>query len=89
MKKTKTVEMSAKHKQESKALELLQGKHSYMFQELRHSADRTTMQYTRDKKTGKSSVTLAMCIKLIVPADSKLGIGICDMRKKKAKKGKR
>lgn len=84
--------MKAKHRTEGKALDELQSRHGYMFTELTHAAERQTMQYVRDPKTGTAKCVPAVCVRLIVPADSKLGQGIVTMRSKAngaAKKGKR
>lgn len=71
---------------EGELLDELQVKHGYMLVELTHKNERTSMTYTRDKETGKSLVKPAVCIKLVVPVDSKLGLGIIEMRKAKEKK---
>jgi hypothetical protein len=76
-------------KREQKLIDELQRGHMYMFIELSRKAERETMQFQRDKETGKSLCTPAVCIKLVVPADSALGERIVEMRKKKAKEGKK
>lgn len=70
-------------KREQKLLDELQLKHSYLFQELRNKAERSTMFYTRNKETGKSTVSPGVCIKLLVPADSALGSMIIASRGEK------
>jgi hypothetical protein len=78
-----TKRQSVKHRRESKALDELCDNHDYMFQELRHERDRETMLFKHDKKTRESALTPALCIKLVVPAGSALGVRIVEMRKLK------
>jgi len=80
------VNKSAKKKRESRALSELSRDHGYMFQKLRHRAERFTTQFTRNRKTGKSLLTPAVCIKLIVPVSSDLGEQIVAMYKEGDKK---
>lgn len=75
-----------KAKKERAALDELRAKHSYMLYELRHKDERVTMIYHRDHKTGTSMIEPAVCVKLVVPADSELGKEILANRKAMEKK---
>lgn len=60
-------------RQEEKIVVDLQVKQGYMFQELPKSQRSTMMMSERNPKTKKMVIKPAVCIKLIVPADSWLG----------------
>jgi hypothetical protein len=80
---------TAKQRREAKLVNQLTNEHCYMFIELRHKDERETSLFSQNRKTGKTTIAPAVCIRLVVPLDSNLGQGIEAMRKKKAKEGKK
>lgn len=61
---------------ELKLIEKLQVDHGYMFADLRpgmvRDSDRFTMQFRRDRKTGKHTLTAARVMRVMAPDDSHL-----------------
>lgn len=86
MTKKKPKKPSVKCRRESKLLTELCNRHDYMFQKLSHERDRYTSQFKRNKRTNKMTLTPAVCVKLIVPAASALGVKITEMYKTKVKR---
>lgn len=77
---------TSKRKRESKLLnELCRDRH-YMFQGIKRESDRYTTQFTFDRKTKKTTLTPAVCIKLVVPLCSDLGKQIEALYDKKRSK---
>lgn len=84
----------AKKKRESKILATLCRDHGYMFQKLQPKSERFTMHWSYNKRTKKSILNPAVCIKMSVPVDSNLGEKIVllykeDDTKKNKKRSKR